>query len=78
MFLMLQYSPLASLFITVSHRDQYIEDTFFRTNEMFKLLPEVIREFLITSERNEAVIYGSACRHSIGSKTFKKNWKNVR
>ena len=25
-----------------------------------------------------AVIYGSACRHSIGSKTFKKNWKNVR
>ena len=25
-----------------------------------------------------AVIYGSACRHSIGSKTFKKNRKNVR
>ena len=25
-----------------------------------------------------AVIYGSACRHSIRSKTFKKNLKNVR
>ena len=64
------------------------EGIFSESKGPTKLNHVLIKTFLhiyifITSERSErssilAVIYGSACRHLIASKTFKKNRKNVR